>query len=137
MDFYLKRLKNYYQVTIIETKPSRQKGKNPEQSIREEGKFLLEQVKKIGGECHVLDVNGREISSEGLARLVKEKEDAGQKRIVFVIGGAYGIDKEVAKRANRTISLSRMTFTHEMARLILLEQLYRAASINAGSPYHH
>ncbi len=137
LDFYLKRLKNYYQVTIIETRPSRQKGKNPEQSIKEEGRFLLEQIKKIGAECYVLDVKGREISSEGLAKLIKEKEETGQKGIVFVIGGAYGIDEEVLKKANKAISLSKMTFTHEMARLILLEQLYRAASINTGSPYHH
>ena len=137
MDFYLKRLRNYYQVTIIETRPSRRQGKRAELSIKDEGKVLLEQIKKVSGEYYVLDIKGREMSSKDLAKLIKENEDTGQNRIVFVIGGAYGIDHEIVKKAKKAISLSKMTFTHEMARLILLEQLYRAASINSGSPYHH
>jgi 23S rRNA (pseudouridine1915-N3)-methyltransferase len=83
-----------------------------------------------------LDARGRSLSSTDLARKISEVERSGRRRLALVIGGAHGLSQAVIKRANFIWSLSELTFLHEMARLIVLEQLYRAAKINRGEPYH-
>ena len=82
-------------------------------------------------------IKGKSFSSEEFANKIKEISLSGINEIVFVIGGANGISEDVSKRADLKLSFSKMTFTHQMLRLIFVEQLYRAMSILNGSPYHH
>lgn len=115
--------------------------KNPsslskEQLKAKEADLILSNVMP-GDFLVVLDENGKELTSVGFASELEKRASAGAKNVIFVIGGAYGFDKRVYDRANATISLSRMTFSHQMVRLILLEQIYRAFTIIKGEPYHH
>lgn len=107
----------------------------------------LEQVKRIEGErilqrvhpnAHViaLDVKGTQRSSEQLAKQMEQISFQGKNNITFIIGGANGLSKEVLKRANETLSFSKMTFPHQLMKLILLEQVYRSFKIQRGEPYH-
>jgi 23S rRNA (pseudouridine1915-N3)-methyltransferase len=85
----------------------------------------------------LLDERGKEIDSPGLASLIDTHLQEGTKRLVFAIGGAFGVSEEVKARADRTLSLSKLVFPHQLVRLILAEQLYRAWSIRSGGKYHH
>ena len=85
----------------------------------------------------LLDEKGKMLSSPGLANLIQQKANQSAQRIVFLIGGAYGVDDEIKKRANFTWSLSELVFPHMLVRLILTEQVYRACSILANEKYHH
>ncbi|MEG2756437.1 MAG: 23S rRNA (pseudouridine(1915)-N(3))-methyltransferase RlmH, partial [Mucinivorans sp.] len=85
----------------------------------------------------LLDEGGEQLSSEGLADFLQSTTLRTARRVVFVVGGAYGFSQKVYHRANKKLSLSRMTFSHQMVRLIFLEQLYRAHTIIKGEPYHH
>jgi len=85
----------------------------------------------------LLDEKGKMLSSPGLANLMQQKANQSAQRIVFLIGGAYGVDEEIKKRANFTWSLSELVFPHMLVRLILAEQVYRACSILANEKYHH
>ena len=85
----------------------------------------------------LLDEKGKELTSRDFAQFIGKKMQIIAKRIVFVIGGPYGFSDEVYVRADEKLSLSKMTFTHEMVRLIFTEQLYRAMTILSGEPYHH
>lgn len=106
---------------------------------RKEGEGLLAALE--GGErteCAVsLDEHGRQLRSPELAEFVASQEDKGCQGICFVVGGAYGLSSDVLGRCDYSLSLSSMTFPHEMARVVLLEQLFRAVSILKGLPYHH
>jgi len=126
IDEYSKRLKNF---EIIEVKKS---GKQSiDQIVDEEGKNLLKQVKK-NDFVVALDPQGEQMSSGDLAVFCK----ASEKSICFLIGGTYGLSDEVKKRSNRVLSLSQFTFPHELARVLLVEQLYRAQTIIDGKNYH-
>ncbi len=83
-----------------------------------------------------LCVEGREMSSEELAALVRERENSGRPRLCFVVGGSYGMSERIKARADRRLSMSKMTFPHHLARVMLVEQIYRAFKINEGSRYH-
>lgn len=85
----------------------------------------------------LLDEKGKMLSSPGLANLIQQKANQSAQRIVFLIGGAYGVDDEIKKRANFTWSISDLVFPHMLVRLILVEQVYRACSILANEKYHH
>ena len=84
-----------------------------------------------------MDENGKEFSSVNFSQFLQKQMNSGVKRLVFVIGGAYGFSEEVYKTANQQISLSKMTFSHQMVRMIFKEQLYRGFTILKGEPYHH
>ena len=90
-----------------------------------------------GDEVILLDDKGTSFSSKGFASYIEKKSVSGFKRLVFVVGGPYGFSQDVYSRANGKISLSPMTFSHQMVRLIFTEQLYRAMTILKGEPYHH
>lgn len=125
---------------MLETRAARYSQHKERQAINFESKQIqraLKNLKKDRGYLIVLDSKGKKISSEALARFLKSKQELGINSFTFIIGGAYGLSDEIKKDADMILSLSDMTFTHEMTRLILVEQIYRAASINAGSPYHH
>ena len=85
----------------------------------------------------LLDEKGKQLNSVRFAQDLQELMNQSHKQIIFVVGGPYGFSEEIYQRANRKISLSEMTFTHQMVRLFLIEQLYRAFSILQGKPYHH
>lgn len=136
-DFYLKRLRLYHQVemaTVREEKP--QRGLSLEQIKEREGGRLLARLPHPA-RLVALEAGGREFSSRDLAHWLDELAQQASTPLVFVIGGHLGLAPAVVQAAHFRLSLSRLTFTHELSRLILLEQLYRAATINAGHPYHN
>lgn len=137
IDNYKGRLK-FYIPFEIEYIPDLKKNKNLSQKEQKqiEGKNI---ISRIQSNDHVvlLDDKGKQYSSINFAHFIEKKKHSVNKRIVFVIGGPYGFSEEVYSRANDKISLSKMTFTHQMVRMIFVEQLYRAMTILNNEPYHH
>lgn len=123
---YLDLLRHMARVSVVEIKDER--GKDRAASLSLEGKRILRQSESY----MLLDEKGKEFSSRELARFLEERDS-----LDLVMGGPFGVSDEVKARASETIALSRLTFTHEMARLILLEQIYRAAAIIKDTGYHH
>lgn len=124
--YYLRLLGTAAQVSVIEIKE--EKGKEREKLLAAEGKRILKQTQSYV----LLDEKGRELTSRDFAAFLGNRST-----VDFVVGGPYGVSDEVREKAGSVIALSRMTFTHEMARLFLLEQLYRATTIMKGKGYHH
>ena len=115
--------------------------KNPnaltkEQLMKKEGELFLDKIKPHDV-LILLDENGSEYSSSQFANKLNDWFQLGSGKCVFVIGGAYGFDLELKRRSNFTLSLSKMTFNHQMVRAIFIEQLYRGFAILKGLPYHH
>lgn len=134
---YANRLKHYCRFET-QTLPDIKNAKNlsKEELKEKEGKLILDTLYQ--GEILVLmDENGKQYSSPQLADFVQKLLNRGSQQIVFVIGGAYGFSDDVYVRANAKVSLSPLTFSHQMVRLIFAEQLYRAFTILKGEPYHH
>ena len=134
---YVKRLKHYTKLTIVDIEELKNtKALTPEQQKVKEAELIL---KKISPLEHVilLDENGIELSSTQFAAYIDKKALGSVTNLVFVVGGPYGFDQAVYERANDKISLSAMTFSHQMVRLFFVEQLYRAFTIIKGEPYHH
>ncbi|MBA4698806.1 MAG: 23S rRNA (pseudouridine(1915)-N(3))-methyltransferase RlmH [Ruminococcus sp.] len=136
---YRKRLSKYCKLEIIEVadeKTPDQASETVENSIREkEGERLL---KHIRDDAFVitLEIQGSQLTSEELAGKVKKLAVSGTSHIIFVIGGSIGLGREVMKRSDYALSFSRMTFPHQLMRVILLEQIYRSYRIIQGEPYH-
>ncbi len=128
-DEYLQRLSHFVKCEIAEVRDSAHH-EGPEI----EGNRILQLLNQNSFVC-VLDVRGKSVGSHELAREIEKWQNRGLKEAVFVIGGADGVSSEVAERADYSLSLSFLTFTHEMARVVLLEQLYRAFTIIKGFPY--
>jgi 23S rRNA (pseudouridine1915-N3)-methyltransferase len=134
--FYLRRLRKYVQVDWEEVRPVRMvKGKRDEEILNAEGKFLS---RKISPKDYVvaLDRAGDPLDSEELARWLERLSRRAPGGVSFLIGGPLGLSKSLLDRAQKVLSLSRLTLTHEMSRLLLLEQLYRAMTILKGEKYH-
>jgi 23S rRNA (pseudouridine1915-N3)-methyltransferase len=131
---YLNRIKRLAPYDLQELK---EPAGHPDQKrvITAEGLKLLSAVEHADFVV-LLDEGGRELSSPELAEFVGQQQLAGVKRLAFVIGGFAGVSDELKKRANLRLALSRMTLTHELARVILTEQVYRSLTLLAGSPYH-
>ncbi|AHF14980.1 23S rRNA (pseudouridine(1915)-N(3))-methyltransferase RlmH [Niabella soli] len=108
----------------------------PKELKKKEAELILP---KIAKEDYLvaLDERGRQMTSEGLAGFLQSRANAGTRRIIFLIGGAFGLDESVQKRANTTWSLSQLVFPHQLVRLILAEQVYRACTIMKNEKYHH
>ncbi len=133
---FCNRLQRYVKVDIKIIKQKRKGGKELEVKIKEEtGRLLLANVSRSSFVV-ALDPGGRQLTSEKLAVTLTNWENQGIKSVVFIIGGELGLSREVLEKADAVLSLSRMTFTHEMTRLLLFEQLYRAYTIKAGASYH-
>ena len=126
---YLQRLSHFARCEVVEVRD----GSPPDIKVIE-GKRISEKLNPTSFVC-LLDVQGRSLSSADLAREIERWQTAAHKEISFVIGGADGVAPDVADRANDVLSLSFLTFTHEMARVVLLEQFYRAFTIIKGYPY--
>lgn len=137
IEIYTKRLKNYCSfemVTINVPKAVRQRSYN-EQKM-EEAKLILAAISPED-QLVLLDEKGKEYSSVQFSNFIAQKQNTSVKRLVFLIGGPFGFSETVYNRANFKISLSQMTFSHQMVRLFFVEQLYRAYSILKGEKYHH
>ncbi|MFW5803849.1 MAG: 23S rRNA (pseudouridine(1915)-N(3))-methyltransferase RlmH [bacterium] len=134
---YEKRIKKYLPFGIEVLKPPKIRRNTSSSLIKEEeGKAIL----KYTGENDfiiLLDEKGTEYSSVEFSNFLQEQMSSSWKNIVFITGGAYGFSDEIYKKANKKISLSKMTFSHQLVRLIFAEQLYRALTIWKGEPYHH
>jgi len=137
IDIFLKRIPHYisFEMKVI---PDLKNSKNlsEDQQKEKEGELIIQQLAP-SDELILLDENGTETSSVEFARFLEKRMISGIKRLVFVIGGPYGFSATVYSRANGKLSLSKMTFSHQMVRLIFAEQLYRAMTILKGEPYHH
>ncbi len=126
-DEYAKRISRYGGIEITELKD----GASPDA----EGVKILDAVKNFKGAVYAMGEEGKAVSSKGLSKILEA--DLLRGGSAFIIGGAYGLSGAVKERADKILSMSEMTFTHEFARAILLEQLYRAKTISAGTGYHH
>lgn len=137
LDIYVSRLKHYIPFSMVEIPELKNVSALSKDQIKEkEGELILKNIRPTD-DLILLDEHGKEYTSVELAKVIQEKISYTGKDMVFVIGGAYGFSPEVYSRANSKISLSRMTFSHQMVRAIFAEQLYRAFTIMKGEPYHH
>ncbi|MBF1062965.1 MAG: 23S rRNA (pseudouridine(1915)-N(3))-methyltransferase RlmH [Prevotellaceae bacterium] len=133
---YSERITHYmpFEIKVIpELKNTR--NLNEEQQKVREGELILKELQPADTVV-LMDEHGKELRSIELARWLQGKQNISR-RLVFVIGGPYGFSPDVYARANEQLSLSKMTFSHQMVRLIMVEQLYRACTIIKGEPYHH
>ena len=139
IDEYLKRLSRYTKVNIIEVKDEKIPGNASDAEIEQIKEKEAERIlERIPGNSYViaLEVRAKTMTSEGLAKWIKNKQVQGWSNITFIIGGAVGLHPKISEQANLPLSFSYMTFTHEMIRMILLEQVYRAFKIMNNEPYH-
>ena len=136
---YEKRLSRYCRFDIVEVadeKTPEGAGSLQEEQIREkEGRRILEKLREDAFVC-TLEINGKRLSSEELARWMEKLTVGGTSHIMFVIGGSLGLHESVSRRADLRLSFSDMTFPHQLMRVILTEQVYRALRIIHGEPYH-
>ena len=133
---YEKRAARYWNFESIEVKEERaHKGLDEEQIRQAESQRLLERV-PAGADVIALTRDGQSWSSSDLARYFGTVAMSGKGGVAFLIGGALGLSADIIRKANKQISLSAMTLTHEMARVLLTEQIYRAGTISRGEPYH-
>jgi 23S rRNA (pseudouridine1915-N3)-methyltransferase len=134
---YLTRLGHYIAVEKVELPDIKNARKLSQEQVKtEEGKALLKQL-VTSDQVFLLDENGTQYSSEQFATFLQKRFNQGGKSIVFIVGGAYGFSDEVYQRAQGKVSLSNMTFSHQMIRMIFFEQVYRGMTILRGEPYHH
>jgi 23S rRNA (pseudouridine1915-N3)-methyltransferase len=135
-DEWAAKLRRYAPLTEIQIKPNPLNAKEPAVAQVHEGERVLKAVNP-GDRLIVLDERGRDLSSEDFARLLAQAGDEGWPAVVFAIGGPYGHPPEVRKRADDVVRLSSCVLNHAVARVVLLEQLYRGWTILRGEPYHH
>ena len=139
IDEFSKRLSKYCKFEVIELDdekaPENLSDKEMLMIKEKEGKKILSKIKD-NSYVIALAIDGKNLSSEELAETINNLGVRGKSHIVFIIGGSLGLSDEVLKRANYKLSFSKMTFPHQLMRLILLEQVYRAYRINNGEPYH-
>jgi 23S rRNA (pseudouridine1915-N3)-methyltransferase len=133
-DEYLKRLRPYADVRVVEVE-DRAGGRDPARALAEEGADV---IRAIPENAHViaLEIDGKQLSSEAFAKRLAALALEGRSRVAFVIGGSVGLDSSVTARADEHFSLGPLTLPHNMARVVMLEQIYRAFRINRGEPYH-
>jgi len=137
ISLYEKRLKHYCTYNRKEIPELKQASSLKENQIKEkEGELILKNIAEQDV-LILLDQRGDQITSEEFALQLENMAVRGIKKVIFTVGGAYGFSEKVYERANGKISLSNMTFSHQMVRLIFTEQLYRAFTIIKGEPYHH
>ena len=137
LELYVSRLAHYIPFALDEIPELKNVSALSKDQIKDrEGELILRKLKS-SDEVILLDEHGREYRSVEFAALLEEKISRGGRDMVFVIGGAYGFSQPVYDRADAKMSLSKMTFSHQMVRTVFAEQLYRAFTIMRGEPYHH
>ena len=132
---YIIKLKHYIKFELVVLKDEKKKLQQNVQ-IKKEGEKILSVLKK-NDFIILLDENGEQLSSVGFSKFIQKKLNSGMKTLTFIVGGPYGFSDEVKAMSKQQLSLSKMTFSHEMVRLFFTEQLYRAFSILNNEPYHH
>ena len=136
---YRKRLQTYCRLELVEITEQRLSDRPAEKEItaalEREGQEIL---KAVPADAYLvaLCVEGKQMPSEGMAELIAARENSGKPKLCFVIGGSFGLSPTVKSRADRKLSMSLMTFPHHLARVMLIEQVYRGFKINEGSQYH-
>lgn len=136
VEHYLKRLRPLQAVEWEEVRAAGHSGRSEAQALAAEGEAILKRV-KASERLILLDEKGRAVTSPGLAEWLERLQRMDFTSAVLLIGGSFGISPEVKRRADEKLSLSPLTLPHQLVRIVLLEQLYRAATILAGQPYHH
>lgn len=137
LDIYVSRLKHYIPFSIVEIPELKNVSALTKEQIKsKEGELILKNIRPTD-DVILLDERGKQYTSVELARIIQDKISYAGKDIVFIIGGAYGFSDAVYQRSNSKLSLSKMTFSHQMVRAIFAEQIYRAFTIMRGEPYHH
>ena len=136
---YIKRMQTICRLTVTEL-PAEKLSDNPSQkeidrALEAEGKKIIEKIPK-GAAVFAMCIEGKQRSSEELSRELDELALTGVSNAVFIIGGSFGLSDEVKAKSRYRLSMSKMTFPHQLARIMLLEQLYRAAQISLGTRYH-
>lgn len=136
---YQKRMQTICKLTVTEL-PAERLSDNPsqkeiERALEAEGKKIIEKIPK-GAAVFAMCIEGKQRSSEELSRKLDDLALSGVSNAVFIIGGSFGLSDEVKAKSKHRLSMSKMTFPHQLARIMLLEQLYRAAQISIGSKYH-
>ncbi|MEI6238512.1 MAG: 23S rRNA (pseudouridine(1915)-N(3))-methyltransferase RlmH [bacterium] len=134
---YVKRLERYSEIGEVEWKILPTVPSGDRQTIKKKEGEAVEKVLKEGDFLIALDENGKELSTPELSEFLSKRINSGVKRLVFIIGGPFGISEELLEKANFKWSLSRLTFPHRLVRLTLAETLYRSMSFLKGEPYHH
>jgi 23S rRNA (pseudouridine1915-N3)-methyltransferase len=137
LDIYVSRLKHYIPFSIVEIPELKNVSALSKDQIKSnEGELILKNIRPTDVVI-LLDEKGKQYTSVELAKIIQDKISYAGKDIIFIIGGAYGFSDAVYQRANSKLSLSKMTFSHQMVRAIFAEQIYRAFTIMRGEPYHH
>jgi 23S rRNA (pseudouridine1915-N3)-methyltransferase len=137
IEHYIEKIEHYMRVQVLQVQGVRfARNMKPDEVMKREAISIVKALPK-GTFTIALDVKGRMVDSPGLAGMLTDLETRGIRDLAVVIGGASGLAPEIIRKADERLSLSSMTFTHDMARLILVEQIYRACTIKAGEPYHH
>lgn len=137
LEMYSSRLKHYVNFDVVEMPELKNVSALSKEQIKErEGELILKHI-KANDSLVLMDERGREYRSIQFAAMLEDRMIRGGRDMVFVIGGAYGFSEEVYSRADDKISLSKMTYSHQLVRTIFAEQLYRAFTIIRGEPYHH
>lgn len=142
IDEYTKRLKKYLELNIFEISEAYindESSGNTTIALKKEAELILKKIESLKNDntfiC-VLDINGIELSTIDFANKIRDVMTSGTSNIIFVIGGSYGLDDSIKKIADFSLSFSKLTFPHQLFRMILLEQIYRAFKINHNEPYH-
>lgn len=134
---YRKRIERYHRFDILTIPDIKNKGKLTKYlQKKREGELITDRIKQYDY-LVLLDETGKQMDSLFFSNFINARMMGSQKRLIFLIGGPYGFSDSVYKRANEKISLSKMTFSHQMVRIFFLEQLYRANTILRNEPYHH
>jgi 23S rRNA (pseudouridine1915-N3)-methyltransferase len=134
---YKKRLNRYIQVDWVELPDYKNRGKVTSDELKRiEGQLILSKISS-GDDVVLFDEKGKEFTSVELSGFFKKKMNAGVRNLIFVVGGAYGFSDEVYARATSKLAISKLTFPHQLIRVLILEQIYRSYSIIKGEPYHH
>ncbi|MDA9970475.1 23S rRNA (pseudouridine(1915)-N(3))-methyltransferase RlmH [Flavobacteriaceae bacterium] len=137
ISIYQNRLSHYVRFSF-EIIPDLKNSKNLSEKLQkeEEGKLILSKITS-SDRLMLLDENGKEMNSVGFSTFLQKQMNSGIKQLVLVIGGPYGFSEAVYQKASGTLALSKMTFSHQMVRLFVIEQLYRGFTILRNEPYHH
>lgn len=134
---YQKRLKHYVNFEIIELPAIKKASSMPTEIIKKKESELIFKYLDKADSIILLDESGKTFSSDEFAGFLQKKMNAGIREMFFIVGGAWGFHEDLYKKANQTISLSRLTFSHQMVRLFFTEQIYRAFTILRGESYHN
>ncbi|MEM6398297.1 MAG: 23S rRNA (pseudouridine(1915)-N(3))-methyltransferase RlmH [Bacteroidota bacterium] len=134
---YLKRLRHYWPVETLELQDVKGAGKLSSEQLKvKEAELVMQKLSPQDG-LVLLDEGGQQMGSVAMAKWLDKQLQQPYKRLIFLVGGAFGFDQTIYQRADAKLSLSKLTFSHQMVRLFLLEQLYRSATILRNEPYHN